>query len=626
MAVAALLAAACSGGEAEPPQATERPAATSTPPIAPSTGSDAPAERDLVDLARRFRGLIDPPRMVQLPTLAAGATQEFELLILPSDPDDRPERTTAQATLRSVSEHAYFFVEDGADVDAGEVAEAVRAFEEEVWPAVVGNFGPPPSPGVDGDPRIVLLHADLGSAVAGYVNGDDGYPQEVVPTSNGRESIYLDLDVSLGSMAYTGVLAHELQHVIHQGLDAGEEAWVNEGLSVFAAGLVGSPSSYGAYLERPQTQLNTWSALDAGGAHYAASGLFFEYLFEQTGGEARRLAAEPADGVAGVRAFLAALGEPRSFEALAADWAVANYLDQPGGAYGYQGVDVGPPETKRVEGTGEEEGEVGQFGVDYLEFEAGDFSGPPAVIFTGEAQTPALAAQLKGDAGSFWWSGRGDNIDSMLTRELDLTGVESATLTFRTWFDIERWYDFGYVAASRDGGLTWDVLEGEESTSDDPLAVSYGPGYSGRSGGGGEPEWIDERIDLSAYAGSRVLLRFELVNDESQHGDGWAIDDIAVPEIGFFDDAEADAGGWQRQGFRRLSEPLAQRFQLRLITLGAVPAVEEIELDGGNQARIALDGLGSEYSKAIIVIMATTEGTTEPARYRYEVLETGESG
>ena len=326
--------------------------------------------------------------------------------------------------------------------------------------------------------------------------------------------------------------------------------------------------------------------------------------------------------MAGVRAFLAALGEPRSFEALAADWAVANYLDQPGGAYGYQGVDVGPPETKRVEGTGEEEDEVGQFGVDYLEFEAGDFSGPPAVIFTGEAQTPALAAQLKGDAGSFWWSGRGDNIDSMLTRELDLTGVESATLTFRTWFDIERWYDFGYVAASRDGGLTWDVLEGEESTSDDPLAVSYGPGYSGRSGGGGEPDWIDERIDLSAYAGSRVLLRFELVNDESQHGDGWAIDDIAVPEIGFFDDGESDAGGWQRQGFRRLSEPLAQRFQLRLITLGAVPAVEEVELDGGTQARIELDGLGSEYRRAIIVIMATTEGTTQPAGYRYEVLET----
>ena len=159
--------------------------------------------------------------MVQLPTLVVGATQEFELLILLSDPDHPPERRTAQATLRSVSEHAYFFIEDGTDVAAGEVADAVRAFEDEVWPAIVGVFGPPPSPGVDGDPRLVLLHADLGSAVAGYVNGDDGYPKEVVPTSNGREAIYLDLGVSLGSTAYTQLLAHELQHVIHQGLDLG---------------------------------------------------------------------------------------------------------------------------------------------------------------------------------------------------------------------------------------------------------------------------------------------------------------------------------------------------------------------------------------------------------------------
>lgn len=69
----------------------------------------------------------------------------------------------------------------------------------------------------------------------------------------------------------------------------------------------------------------------------------------------------------------------------------------------------------------------------------------------------------------------------------------------------------------------------------------------------------------------------------------------------------------------RLTEPLSQQFALRLITLGGSSAVEEIELDGRNEALIALDGFGTAYSRAIIVIIGTTDGTTERASYRYEI-------
>jgi hypothetical protein len=34
---------------------------------------------------------------------------------------------------------------------------------------------------------------------------------------------------------------------------------------------------------------------------------------------------------------------------------------------------------------------------------------------------------------------------------------------------------------------------------------------------------------------------------------------------------------------------------------------------------VDLAGLGSEYSRAILVIMGATDGTTEPARYTYDV-------
>ena len=614
-----LVAAACAGdGDSRPPT----PSGTNAPASAPSTGSDEPVPRDLVDLARRFGGGAELPREVLLPPPALGDEEEFALLILPADPEQPPERATVSATLRATSEHAYFFVERDSEVDDDVLDGAVAVFEDQVWPRVTEAFGLPPSPGVDGDPRITILHADLGPAVGGYVSGEDAYPTAVAAHSNQREMVYLNLGLGrLGSPAYAQVLAHELQHLIHRRHDADEEVWVNEGLSELAAGLLNEGRAFsGAFLDRPDTQLNAWAQGPPSGAHYGASGLFFAYLLEQTGGDVRELAAQPADGIAGVEAFLQAGGADRAFAELVADWAVANLLDRPEGPYGYREREVSAPATSVIEGPGRDEGEVHQFAADYLELRADDFAGEPLFVFEGETQVPVLAAQADAD-GAYWWSSRGDSIDATLTRELDLTAVQEATLTFRTWYDIERWYDYGYVAASRDGGRTWQALSGRQTTMDDPLEITYGPGYSGRSGGGETAAWVEERIDLSGYAGSRVLLRFEYLTDEGVNGPGWAIDDIAVPEIGFLDDAESDVGGWQRAGFRRLTGPLTQRFELRLVTLGPAPEVQSVPLDGQNRAELTLAGLGTEYQSAVIVIVGLTEGTTEPGRYRYEVTD-----
>ena len=620
----ALLAASC--GDSEPQRPTPTPRPTTTPgatPIPPSTGSADPPGLDRLDLARRYRGVADPRSQVQLSPPVIGQDEEFHIVLLSSDPDEPPDTTTITATLRATSEHAYFFFQDEDAVPQSAIDDAVQAFEAEVWPVVTSAFGLPAVPGVDGDPRIVILHADIGSA-SGYVSGVDAFPTEVIARSNQRELIYLNLSLKpLGSAGYNGILAHELQHLIHQRHDAGEEGWVNEGLSEVAGNLVNAgSSSFSAFLDRPDTQLNAWTQGTDSGAHYGASSLFFHYLLEQTGGHARDLAAEPADGIAGIEAFLAASGDGRSFAQLVGDWAVANFLDRPDGPYGYRDRAVSAASTDHSDGLGNADGEVSQFAADYPELDADDFSGAPVFVFDGAQQVPQVAALADADSdGALWWSNRGDSIDATLTRELDLTSVDQATLTFRAWFDIERWYDYGYVAISQDDGETWTALAGGETRTDDAIGVSFGPGYTGRSGGGDTPRWLDERIDLSDYAGARILLRFEYITDDAVSGPGWALDDIAVPEIGFFDGGEADVGGWRFEGFQRLTEPLPQRFELRLITLGPAPAVEAVALDARNRARIPLTGLGSDYSSAIIVIVATTPGTTEPGRYQYEVTE-----
>jgi hypothetical protein len=116
-----------------------------------------------------------------------------------------------------------------------------------------------------------------------------------------------------------------------------------------------------------------------------------------------------------------------------------------------------------------------------------------------------------------------------------------------------------------------------------------------------------------------VLLRFEYVTDDSSNAGGWALDDIAVSAIGFLDNAEGDAGGWHREGFRRVQAPIPQTFELRLITFGAAPAVEPVALDAANRAEVSLEGLGTAYQRAVLVVVATVDGTLVPARYTYEV-------
>jgi hypothetical protein len=460
------------------------------------------------------------------------------------------------------------------------------------------------------------LHAALAGGLGGYVSADDAYPAGASPHGNGREMIYMSAAVRpLGGPGYTQLLAHEFQHLIHERLDPGEDTWVNEGLSQYAAALVasGQDSRYEAFLSQPDVQLTAWSDLADSLAHYEAASLFIAYLLEQTGGAAAELASQAGDGVEGVRQYLRAVGSARAFEELVGDWAVANLLDQPEGPYGYRDREVAGSATSPIV-AGQHEADVRQFGADYLELSANDLAGPVVVEFQGDGAVASTSASAGAD-GAFWWSGLGDNIDATLTREIDLSDAASATLTFRVWYDIERWFDYAHVAASRDGGRTWTALAGRHTTRDDPLGVAYGPGYTGSSAG-----WLDEQVDLTPYAGSKVLIRFEYFTDDSNHNDGLAVDNVAVPEIGFSDDGSSGAG-WQRAGFRQVERPPPQRFELRLITFDPAPSVRAVALDDRNHARIDLDGLGTAYQRAIIAVVGATDGTRTPARYRYVVTE-----
>lgn len=531
---------------------------------------------------------------------------------------------TIQATLRVVSENAYWYVDETVadDVSDARIGGVADAFEGRIRPVIVGNVGDIWRPGVDNDARLTVLNAPLNGA-AGYFGASDEFPRATHPYSNQREMIYMDTGVlRYGGDAYLSVLAHEFQHAVHWHLDAGEDVWVNEGMSEMAAHLAGYRLSFARdFLEAPETQLNFWPDNPSKTApHYGAASLFTAYIAQHYGGHEglSELAREQGDGVNGVERYLAQFGA--TFAQVFEDWVIANYLDADKGKYGYAEFDTQALRVESVETDIVETRAQPQLSARYYDIRFQD--GDALVRFDGNA----LVKQVNTDcrSGRFcYWSGAGDSVDTLLEREFDLSDTDDATLEFWMWRDIETDWDYGYVSASADGGATWALLEGEHTTRSNPLGNNFGAGVTGKGG------WARERMDLSAYAGeSGVIVRFEYITDEGVNLDGWVIDDIGIPQIGYLDDAES-GGEWRADGFGRIDNRLRQTFAVQIIEIGAAGAVAvrkaALTADGDTQSgEWRIDGFGGRIERAVVVVSPMTHATYRPAEYTLRIEAVGD--
>jgi hypothetical protein len=129
-------------------------------------------------------------------------------------------------------------------------------------------------------------------------------------------------------------------------------------------------------------------------------------------------------------------------------------------------------------------------------------------------------------------------------------------------------------------------------------------------------------LDLSTYAGQEVLIRFETITDDAVNRPGFALDDLAIPEIGYSSDFEVDDGGWEPAGFVRHANALPQRWQIQLILLGPETIVEQIVLDDQQMSEWDIP-LGGDADRAILAISGIAPVTTEWASYSYEIAPGG---
>jgi immune inhibitor A len=657
-----LLLGACRLGWSFQPDHAVRPAATATPsqnsggldgsvrpvpistPLPPSSTTQtatltelstdeqlalvvAPT-RDLRDLAMRFN-----PELGGIPLVVNETTPDYNVgdrLEFWAHDTDTTHDFTVTAELIHKTDVAYAWVEVGQPVDKEGIAEAVDIFSEQSYPAEVAFFGSEWNPGVDNDPRLHILHTTgLGGGIAGYYSSADQYSQIAHPRSNEKEMFYINLSWLNGRDDYTEyetVLAHEFQHMIHWHNDRNETTWINEGLSEYARQVAGyEPETSFArdFAQMPDTQLNAWGVtINTNSTHYGSAYLFMDYLVQRTNPEViRALVAQSNNSIYGIDAVLAETGNALTFNDLFADWVVANYVDDPyamgqDGIYGYLNFDQAAPlldATYADYPTEQRITTVANYGTDYILLE-----GEGDVVFNFEGSTITDLAELTPPSGRYlWWSNRGDDFNTRLTRRFDLRDVAADTpveMRAELWWDIEQGYDTAYVSVSRDGE-TWEILPGTSTTISDEN-TTFGPGYTGSSDG-----WRTEHFNLTAFAGAEVYVRFEYVTDDAINTRGVFVDDIAIPAIGYASDFEQGPDGWESEGWLLTDNELAQEWIIQLLTLDQdrLVAIEEAVVDAQGQLALEIPGLGDGRT-AVIAISGATPVTTEPAEYQYRLV------
>jgi hypothetical protein len=533
------------------------------------------------------------------------------------------------ARLRLLSDNAAWWTGVDSTVSDAEILGGAENFEATVFPTNRLVFGRESSPGIDGDPHIhfLILQEESWGGFFGYFSRDNQFPTAIEPFSNQREMLVLNANAfPLDSESFVGKLAHEYQHLIQWNQDPNEELWLNEALSELAYFLTGAPvigSALGPtnaelFAQYPDSQLTARPERRFGSedlsvfVHYGAERAFLVYLLEQFGPEfIQGLAQNPAPGVISIQEELDKLERAPAFDDVYADWLLANLLIQPDladGQWGYREFTPIRPLREIISSFGGEPvaGQLEPYAARYFEIQSEETVN---VSFTGSTLARLTPVDPAGGAYA-WYSNRGDSSAFTLTRAFDLSGLETATLNYKVWYELEELYDFAYVEVSTDGGNSWTILETAHGTAEDPHNRNYGFGYTGAL-----IDWESESLDLSAYAGGEILIRFEVITDFSTNRDGFQLDDIEIPELGFFDGAEDDlaqhdSGGWEAVGFVRSTNVVPVNWIVWLIELTLPTRVTRIEVDDLAQAEILIEGFGSDFPFAAVVISPAAPVTT----------------
>ena len=269
---------------------------------------------------------------------------------------DQFGRTSIGATLRNISDHAYFYVEDRYWDNLNfnqktslnnSISVLSQEFDNNIYPKETQFWGSEPNPGIDNDPKITIVLEDLVYGNGGYFDSSHQYPKRIVGDSNEREMIFVSVSAGNFMKVYLG---HEFQHLISYNQKefirkVQEDVWLNELRSEYSVSLLGYNDIFynsslerriGTFLENPSDSLTEWPNV---AGDYAQVVLFGQYLLEQFGQSIfNETLQSSAVGIDSINQFLQKYNYPDKFSDIFGNWTVANYLNNTylDRRYGYQ--------------------------------------------------------------------------------------------------------------------------------------------------------------------------------------------------------------------------------------------------------------------------------------------------
>jgi hypothetical protein len=302
---------------------------------------------------------------------------------------------------------------------------------------------------------------------------------------------------------------------------------------------------------------------------------------------------EQGNGIAGYNNVLEAYGF-KSFDEIFQDWTIANYLDDTSfakGIYGYYALDIPSANTR---------GWSIPYAIWYYnqytpgplvpEFPSGLRLGVrlPYLVRYWELYdgTPELKVYVDGadftgiipHSGEKDWYSEGAAYAWFRLGHTFAVPSGGATLKFWNNYGIEEDYDYAYVEVHDLNTDEWYTLPGVKTQTGTNVDGTNNPncpdafetetykaagrwnGFTGLSGG-----WYQETMDLTPFAGHDIELYFTYWTDPYTLGYGWAVDDIEIPELGFFDDIESGAGDWTVNAGWRIAGGVENDFTVNFI-------------------------------------------------------------
>ena len=135
---------------------------------------------------------------------------------------------------------------------------------------------------------------------------------------------------------------------------------------------------------------------------------------------------------------------------------------------------------------------------------------------------------------NFYAPDRDKRLDSVMRMAVPVLVPENSYLRFEHGFafdkDARRRYDGGIVEVKTNGG-EWRGVKAffTHGGYNGTLATGRGNPLGGRRAYTGDSRgWWESRVDLSAFAGELLKVRFRMGSDRSFGGRGWYIDDIRI--------------------------------------------------------------------------------------------------